>query len=396
MTNLQKILLRLSEVRERLNEIAGLEGDDLTEEIRGEADALQTEYRDLETRQRAAIVADEGEQREAQAAFAGDDPEAREMRQLITRCDVGRIFESVLEKRATEGAEAELQQHHGLASNQVPLALLETRAVTAAPANTARAEQEVVQPVFSEGDAAFLSVDMPRVPAGDAVFPVLTTRPDVHGPHADSTAAAETDGAFEAESLSPGRLQASFFYRRTDAARFRGMGDALRMALNAGLTEALDKEMIDQIVADVARTNAGGVNTFATYRQNLVYGRVDGRFASTEGDVRIIVGSKTLEHMSGAYRSNNADDSAVDSIRRVSGGLRVSPHIAAAAANKQDTIVRLGMRRDAVAPMWDGVSLIPDEVTKAATGEIVITAVLMAAFKVLRAGAFARIQTQHA
>ena len=51
MTNLQKITLRLSEVRSRLNEVAGLEGDALTDEIRGEAETLQTEY----TRSRSSV-----------------------------------------------------------------------------------------------------------------------------------------------------------------------------------------------------------------------------------------------------------------------------------------------------------------------------------------------------
>lgn len=64
MTNAQKIRLRLSQVRQRLNEISGLEGDAYTDEIRSEAESLQTEYADLETRHQTAIVAEgEGETR---------------------------------------------------------------------------------------------------------------------------------------------------------------------------------------------------------------------------------------------------------------------------------------------------------------------------------------------
>ena len=59
MTNMQKLTLRLSEVRSRLNEISILEGDALTDEIRTETDTLTTEYADLEVRHRAAIVADD-------------------------------------------------------------------------------------------------------------------------------------------------------------------------------------------------------------------------------------------------------------------------------------------------------------------------------------------------
>ena len=95
------------------------------------------------------------------------------------------------------------------------------------------------------------------------------------------------------------------------------------------------------------------------------------------------------------YRSNNADDSAVDSLRRVSGGLRVSPHIAAASGNKQDVIVRRGLRDDIHIGLWPGVAIIDDQVTAAAKGEITLTAVLLAAWKVTRAAGFARVQSQH-
>ena len=99
---------------------------------------------------------------------------------------------------------------------------------------------------------------MPTVPAGQAVYPVLTSRPTVGGFHRDSTSVADTTGAFSADVLTPGRLQAAFFYRRTDAAKFPGMAEALRAALNSGLSEALDQEILDQIVSDVspARTRA--------------------------------------------------------------------------------------------------------------------------------------------
>ena len=77
-------------------------------------------------------------------------------------------------------------------------------------------------------------------------------------------------------------------------------------------------------------------------------------------------------------------------------GVRVSAHVPAASANKQNAIVRRGMRRDMVACLWEGVSLIPDEITKAADGEIVITAVMLHAVKILRADGFYKQQIQTA
>ncbi len=246
------------------------------------------------------------------------------------------------------------------------------------------------------GEAAFFSVAMPTVESGDAVFPVLTNRPAVAGPYKASEAVSETDGVFAAEVLQPERIQASFFYRRTDATRFPSMDSDLRSALARGLSEKTDAEVIAQIVEDVSRTAASAADDYDSYRKRLIYDHIDGRFASMESDMRILVGSETLADMSPLFRGAQGDVSVVENVRRLSGGLRVSPHIAVAASDKQDAIVRRGMRRDMVCPMWRGVNVIFDEVTKAATGEIVLTAILQFAKKVIRTDGFARVETQHA
>ena len=45
--------------------------------------------------------------------------------------------------------------------------------------------------------------------------------------------------------------------------------------------------------------------------------------------------------------------------------------------------------------MWSAVTLIVDEVTRSGAGEIEVTAVLMLATKIIRAGGFWKGQTQH-
>ena len=354
MTIRQKLELELSELRSAINDLLSIDSDKLTEEQRSELEAKTKRSQLAEVEFRASVVADPGPT--ITEGEPGGDPQ---LAKLIQRADLGAIFGAVVEHRQADGAEGEVQQHFKLGANQVPLELLqgpavETRDVTPIPAATGASLQPIVQPVFADGDAAFLNVSMPTVPTGSAVFPVLTSRPTVGGPLTNSDEVAETTGAFEASVLQPSRLQASFFYRRTDAARFAGMGEALRQALNSGLSEALDKQVIDQIVTDVARTDSTAEGTFPIYRNTLVYGRLDGRFAPTESDLRILSGAATVAHMAGTYRGNNADDSALDSIRRVSGGVRVSAHIAAVAATKQDSIVRRGTRMDAVAPAVAG------------------------------------------
>ena len=130
------------------------------------------------------------------------------------------------------------------------------------------------------------------------------------------------------------------------------------------------------------------VDTFATYVSKFGFARVDGRYASTAKSVKVLMGSAGYAHAGSVYRGDQSQESAIDRLMTIGGGVRVSPHIAAVASTKQPSIVRLGARRDAVAGLWQGVTIIPDEITKAKQGEIVITAVMLAAVKVLRADGF--------
>ena len=107
------------------------------------------------------------------------------------------------------------------------------------------------------------------------------------------------------------------------------------------------------------------------------------------------MGSATYAHAGGVYRAAESDVTALDRLSDQVGGVRVSAHVPGVASKKQNAVVRLGSRRDAVQPMWTGVTLIVDEVTRSGAGELEITAVLMLATKIIRAGGFWKGQTQH-
>ena len=394
MTRRQKLELRASEIRTRLAELGG--ADELTDELRGELDKLRGEYTDTERKIGALTVAEDTPEVTEQGS------EARELAALIADAKVGNVFEAVIEHRTTDGREAELQTHFGLAANSIPLAMLiEHRAVTPAPSSVSQTQAEIVPGVFPMSCAAFLGVDMPTVPVGEAVYPVLTTNATVNTP-IENAASADTTGSFSADVLSPSRLQAAFFYSREDRARFRGMSEALRINLSDALSDALDRQILVGANGLLTGTNlpnhnASAVTSYAGYRANFAYGRVDGTYASTVGDVRSVVGSGTYAHASGVFRSTNAGDrAALEDIMSVTAGVKVSAHVPAVASNKQNAVIRLGSRRDAVAPIWEGVTLIPDEITKAANGQIVVTAVMLHAVKILRQAGFYKQQTQHA
>ena len=403
MTVLQNLQIKKSSISEKINSLLGLETR--TEDQDAELVKLTEEGTAIEPEIRAAIVAspDPDETR------VEGDAETRELRQLTAKANVGDILSATFEKRQTSGEAAELQKHYGLGSHQVPLEMLrvdrgvEERAAASVPASIGDASQaQVITPVFASGDGAFLGIERPTVPVGDAAYPVLSTVPSVKGPFTGSDNAAQTDATFVANNLSPERLQASFSYRRTDAARFAGLDAALRLALNGGLQEKLDQQAIEGTDGLLTSTNldnnnVNAVSTFALYLSGLLYGRIDGRYARTPGDVRMIVGQGTYNHASAAYKGNNSDESGVERLQEKSGGLMVSAHVPDVSGNKQNALIRLGMERGAaVQPMWQGVSLIVDEFTRAAYGEIIVHAVLLANFAITRKEQFSKRQTQHA
>ena len=403
-----KLSLELSEKRQRHNELAS-KGETVTAEEKAEIETLQARLLAIEPELRAAMLEDEAAEQRARETFT-NDAQGAERRALIDGADVGAIFEATLEHRATDGQTAELQTELGLQSNQVPLAMLkigrrepEHRAtgVTPAPTNGGITQPEIIPAVFPESSAAFLGVDMPTVGAGDAVFPVLSTSADAGVP-AENAAQDEKAGAFTANILTPGRIQASFFYSREDRARFVGMSDALRMNLSDALADKLDQQVLNGSEGLLNGTNLDNHNvstqtTHPLYLTQFGFGRVDGKYAAVAADLRIVAGSATYAHMGGTYRSGNtADYSVLERLMAITGGIKVSAHVPAVASNKQNAVIRLGMRRDMVAALWDGVTLIPDEITLAKKGQIQITAVLLHAIKILRADGFHKQQSQHA
>ena len=395
MTPIQTLEIRAGEIRKRLSDIGGME--ELTDETRSELDKLKVEYADNDSRRAAMTIAGDAPVTHVETRSA----EGREFRGLVDRSNLGEVFDAALGKRSVSGASAELQKHYGLEPNQVPLAMLvrdwpdddklEVRAATAAPNDVGEAQHSIVPYVFPQGAASFLGVNMPTVPTGQAVFPVLTKELDVRTP-AENAEAAETTGTFSADVLSPSRIQASFFYSREDRARFAGMDAALRENLTEGLDDGLDAQILAGTNGLFAGTNLSDNaqttnDTFDSYLNNLCWNQIDGRYASTAKDLAMVVGAATLKDLGQTYRNTSVDRSALDRLMELTSGVRVSAHVPAPTSNRQNAVIRRGMSMTAVAPVWEGITIIPDEVTQAKKGQLVITAVMLYAMKVLRTGA---------
>ena len=393
MTPTQKLHIERAELQNKLNsdrfaEIRGNDAD--AEERMGEAKALRDQLHTINEKMIKAIKAE---------ADADATPETREWADVSGRFDLGEMFTNVMEHRASAGAIAEVQKERGLAPNDIPTEMLmEERAVTPAPGDVGQNQSQITGYVFPASVAAFLSIPSPIVPVGDATFPVLTGDPAAGTP-AENAAQSETTGAFSANVLTPGRIQASFQWSREDASRFMGMGDALRDALQGGISDKLDQQIINGsngLLNGVILDNhaRGSASDYAHYVAELLYERVDGRYAADLADIRVVMGSDTFGNAA-TKLPTNGEENALARIRTDSSGVRVSAHVPAVSGSKQNALVRLGTRMDYVAAVWSATTLIPDEITLAGKGQIQLTAVLLYAVKLLRMGGFYKQETNH-
>jgi len=379
MTKRQKLEIRQLELRGELNELVGIETP--TDEDIAKLNEVRHKLAHTESQLKAVIESEANEDQ-------GEKIEKRETRTLVETCSIGSFIDGIIGGKV-DGAERELQDEMQLRGDQIPLAMLETRAVTPAPATVSINQAEILPIVFPRSAAAFLGVSQPTVPVGTRSYPLLTTGATAGTP-AKKAVQAESTGAFGVKSVNPGRIQASFFYGREDAATFRGMDASLRQNLSEALSDKLDERVIAGVEAGATASDQSSKVVDFALGLSSMYAQLDGIYADMIGQLGVVTGKETYAKLASVY-SAAGDMSALDVIDTKTRGARINTHVSAVAANKQNALVRLGMRMDAVAPIWEGITIITDEITKADTGEIKITAVMLYAFSMIRAEAFKKV-----
>ena len=405
MTNAQKLTIRASEIRQRLNEIAGLEGDALTDEIRQESDALTTEYRDVETKLRAAIAA-EPETR-VETTDANLDAEARERLELRGRANLGAFLVAALQGRVPAGAEAEYGAAFGAPPGHVPLDLWEqdrpapeVRAATPAPATGTGVTVAPVQPfVFAPSIAPRFGIDMPSVGSGGYTEMTITTAlpaaPKAKGADADDTAGALTPVTANARRISARMTVTLEDVATVGVANFEA---ALRQNVSMALSDEYDDQCIN---GDGQAPNVNGLINQLTDPANptavatfdamvAAYAdSIDGLWASRMKEVRQVVNVDTYRLAAKAFRdAGNNDRGAVsfaDYAEAVTGGLWTNKRMPATTGNIARGIVyRMGRPglRTASHPTWGTVS-IDDIYTDSRSGQRHFTVHALVGDKVL-------------
>lgn len=403
MKRSDEIRLRLSEIAERR---ATLDGKpELSEEERAELDKLSREYAERQAKLRAAM-----RDEDAAESRAASDGEGAERQALMREVRCARYLAAAVESRGVDGREAELNAALGLAvAGVMPWAALDpgearearADAATSAPATgTPQTQDAILGRVFAGSVADFLRIGPRMAGPGTASFPVFSD--GASGSFVAPGAAQDAEAAtFTPVICTPHRAAVRYLWRMEDAALLAGMEAALRPDLSLGLANRIDAEILSgdgtgahlsgffdsaggPLDAPAAATGAAADFDAATA---TLRGQVDGLYAEDEGALRLLVGSAWYQHAGTLYRATDGDVSANDYLRTRSGGYRVSAHVpgpdASARKNAPGLVVR-GMDNPAVLVTWEGVRLIRDEISGAASGEVALTAVALVDFAVRR------------
>ena len=138
-----------------------------------------------------------------------------------------------------------------------------------------------------------------------------------------------------------------------------------------------------------AAAPATGVETYDRYVASAA-SAIDGLFAVSMADIRLLVGPHTYRHAAATFRGTNGETAAQTYLASHTGGFRASRRIPDPASHIQAAIVRRSAPgRVAVAPVWQGVEVIRDPFTAAGKGETVLTTLLLlGGVAILRPAAF--------
>ena len=415
MTFRQKIELRLSKIRARLNIIAGLEGDAFTPEIRAEAEALEGEFSNLEVQYRAAIVGEAAEEDQAIGLFpdGGVDGDGAEVRALLGRVTLADYLQPALGGVGIGGAAAELAAALGVPATgksggvSIPWQVLENRAFTTTTANDGpQSQRPILQRLFGAGILDALGVRLDSVPVGRAEWPLLTSGVSPAQAKEPDAGAAAVAAGFTFANLKPKRLTGSYEITHEMIGSVPGIEQALRRDLADSVKSSMSQQIINGTSpTEAAPQNVEGLITALTAVDDTVeataarYGSlhaaaVDGIHASRETEVASVIGDGTYQHAAGVYIAGSGE-SGSELLSRRSAGCQASTYIPAKSGMIQNAILHASgpnggriMRGDSVAAVWPTLEVVRDIYSKASQGVTLTWITLWDAKVALRAAAY--------
>ena len=329
MTDLQRLELRMGDLRKQLAEAIGATEPDteaiekLTGEIRA-TDALLVAQKLLEPEPKPEVA-------------TAETAEDRELVELRSKVDFGKYVGAAMAGMPVMGGpELEYNQHLGLAGNYFPLELI-ARGLEHRASRDGDAEGNQgtwLDRVVAETAAARLGVTFPLVAPGVAAYPVMSAGAD--GVQRGRTqAVAEGTYTVAVTELKPTRNAIHGVYSIEDELRLPGLSEAIIRDMRAQTVESIDKAVFigdsgaNENGADIdGFTTATGITEATITQANKVKGDellklflayIDGQYAASMADVRIVasVGSNTL--WGGTVHAAAVDNQTVAAFLRANG-----------------------------------------------------------------------------
>ena len=401
MLGSQKLQLRLSSIRERLNVLSGVET--LDAEKRSELDALEHEFQDKESQFRAAIIAESADAEQRGSLF-GSDSEMGEIRSLRQRTHLGDYMTPAAIGGPISGPAAELNaalkmpisgQNGGVL---VPWAMMEERAAAPNTTTTATTARQVnVRPIlprlFGPGIFDLMGVHIESIPVGTASWPLIGSGV-VPSQKAEGVASADPVAATfgTAGSLQPLRLTGSYEFTVEAAATIPGIENSLAQDLIAAVRSEMSRLIIQGDKSTNAQEPDGFFHTLTAPTApsdviafpgvaGLPSSAVDGVHAVEENEVVALLGVATYKTFAGLYRVQGGSDlSGLEVLQRRARRAVASSYIPAVASTVQGGILHAAgpngggpsMRADSIAGLWSGLELLKNPYSKFSTGITVL------------------------
>ena len=433
MTNAQRLAIRLSEIRQRLNEISGLADDAMSDEIRAEADKLGGEYRNAETQHRSALIAEGEEQRAAEGEFGNADGEPAEVRALLGRVHLPDYLAAAAAGIGLAGAPVELAAalkvpHVGASGGiAVPWTMLttpepeprqapESRAFTTTTAYGGGVMQRpILQRLFGPGILDALGVRVDTVPAGRTEWPLITSGVSPDQAVEGVAAAAAVSAGFSTETLKPKRLTGRYEYTHEMAAQVidleaslrRDLADAVMSRMSALILagdESTNAQEPDGFLVKIAAPTAPtAIATYSDFAGSHAQS-VDGIHASREGEVSSVIGVASYRFAAGVYDAGSGE-SGTEALMKRGMSCMASSYIPAAtgtpAVQNGNIFHAAGpngggasLRGDSIAAVWPTLEIIRDIYSQASQGVVLTWVTLWDAETAFRAAAYRRVAFQ--
>ena len=261
-----KIARRQSEIRQSLAGLVG-KSDASADEIRS-METMDAEYRQNETRYRAALIAEDTERREAGADL--ETRSDREWQELLSGFELRQVALFLDEGRMIDGRTAEivteLRNSGGYRGIPVPWGALERRNTVAAGTPNPLQTQPIIDRLFPDSVAARMGVQMISIDAGLTEWPV-TTSAVTAGWAATESGAVAGPTAFTTvdKALAPNNTLGIRMAITRKALKQTGaaLEEAVRRDMNGAMAAALDRAIF--LGAGTAGEPLGVIAGFATY-----------------------------------------------------------------------------------------------------------------------------------